>query len=135
MIKTVIATNQDKVDAHSEINRLAVDGDHFYELTLKQVKRTRTSLQNRAMHKYFDLLGSELNAAGYDMRKFLDPGIDIPWNAGTIKDNVWRPVQRAVVHKESTAKLKTHEVNEVYNVLSRHISQNYGIYVPFPSWR
>lgn len=135
MNKLYFHDDRSRVEALGELCDLPIDQGYFYELQWKLVKDSRTSRQNRAMHKYFGLLAGELNGAGLDMRKFLKPGIEIPWNAGTIKNNVWRPVQIIVTGKESTTQLKTDEPSKVYNVISRHISQEHGIYVPWPSFR
>ena len=93
----------------------------------------RTAQQNKALHKYFALLADALNAAGLDMRATLKPEIDIPWTEYAVKDHLWRPIQDAMLGKESTTKLETPEVSEVYEVLSRHLGQRFGIHVPFPS--
>ena len=93
----------------------------------------RTSQQNRAMHKYFTLLADALGAAGLDMKKTLKPEIDIPWTEYAVKDHLWRPIQRAMLDKESTTELEPSEVSQVYEVLSRHLGQRFGIHVPFPS--
>lgn len=59
--------------------------------------------------------------------------VDIPWSAETVKDLLWRPIQIAMFNKESTTELDTHEVSEVHAVLNRHLSEKFGISVPFPS--
>ena len=93
----------------------------------------RTTQQNRALHKFCELLAKELNNAGLDMRATLKPGVDIPWDAHTIKRDLWKPIQRAMLDKESTTELERTEVNDVYSVLSRHLGERFGVHVPFPS--
>ena len=93
----------------------------------------RTKAQNRALHKFFELLADELNDAGYDMKKTLKPEIDIPWSKDTIKEYLWRPIQEAQLRKCSTTQLNTKEIDIVYNTLNRHIGERFGIHVPFPS--
>ena len=93
----------------------------------------RTKLQNRALHKFFQLLADELNGAGYDMRKTLKPEIDIPWNKDTIKEYLWRPIQKAQLDKESTMDLNTKEIDRVYNTLNRFLSEKLSVHIPFPS--
>lgn len=96
-------------------------------------KDQRTITQNRAMHKYFEMLADALNSAGLDMRKTLKPEIEIPWNKEMVKEHLWRPIQDAMYSKESTTELDTKEPSEVYAVLDRHLGEKFGIHVEWPS--
>ena len=93
----------------------------------------RTKLQNRSLHKYFELLADELNNAGLDMRKVLKPSIAIPWSAKTVKNCLWREVQNAQLIKKSTTQLDTAEISKIYDTLNRHLGEKFGVHVPFPS--
>ena len=92
----------------------------------------RTLLQNSALHKYFQLLSDELNSAGLDMRRTLKPDLDIPWTPDSVKEHLWKPIQKAVMGQLSTTKLNRSQVSQVYEVLQRHMGEKHGIYVPFP---
>ena len=92
----------------------------------------RTLKQNKALHKYFRLLAETLNDAGLDMRKVMKPGIDIPWTAENVKLNLWKPIQEAMLEKESTTEMDTSDPSKVYDVLNRHLSEKLGIHVPWP---
>jgi hypothetical protein len=96
------------------------------------VKKKRTLTQNSAMHLYFRMLADTLNDAGLDQRKTLKPNVEIPWNETAIKELIWRPIQLAVVSKESSAELTTTEIQEVYEVLNRHLADRFGISLPWP---
>lgn len=87
------------------------------------------------MHVYFGLLADELNNAGLDMKKVLKPSVDIPWTPFSVKDHLWRPIQQAMEGKESTTELTTVDIQDVYLVLSRHISEKFGVNVDWPSKR
>lgn len=95
----------------------------------------RTLLQNKAMYKFFELLADALNNAGYDMKKVLKPGVDIPWTKESVKRHLWVPIQDAMLDKESTTELTTVEPSEIYQVLMRHLSEKFGIYVDWPNRR
>jgi hypothetical protein len=95
----------------------------------------RTIQQNKAMHAYFANLAQALNDAGLDMKKVLKPHVEIPWTPTSIKTFMWKPVQDAMLDKESTTELDTSQVDAVYKVLSRHISEKFGINVEFPNSR
>lgn len=93
----------------------------------------RTPQQNRALHLYFTLVADRLNAAGLDMRAVLKPDVEIPWSSDTVKEFLWRPVQKLSVGKDSTTVLTTREIDRVYDVLNRFLAEKHGIHEPFPS--
>lgn len=100
---------------------------------VRLIANSRTIRQNSAIHKYFELLADELNNAGYSMMKVLNHEAEIPWTPASVKEHLWRPIQKAQLGKESTTKLETKEVGEVYETLNRHIAEKLGVHVPFPS--
>ena len=110
----------------------AIGGRKIIVADIKGAKATRTSLQNRAIHKFLTMLADALNAAGWDMKKTLTKQADIPWSGDTAKEWLWRPIQKAMFCKESTASLETDEVSHVYETLNRHTSAKLGVSVPFP---
>jgi len=93
----------------------------------------RTDQQNKALHVLFNLLAQTLNDAGLDMRKTLKPDIDIPWTGVTVKEYLWRPIQRAQLDKESTTELTTIEIDKVFDTINKHLGEKHGLHVPFPS--
>lgn len=95
--------------------------------------KKRTLTQNNALHLMFDQLAEKLNDAGFDMKKTLKPSIDIPWSKMSVKEYLWRPVQKAQLGKESTTDLTTKEIDEVFETLCRHLRQKLGIEIHFPS--
>lgn len=115
------------------INQITVAWQENRYITISwQAKKKRTLTQNSALHLYFRMLADALNDAGLDQRKTLKPNVEIPWNETAIKELVWRPIQLAVVSKESSAELTTAEVQEVYEVLNRHLASRFGISLPWP---
>jgi hypothetical protein len=95
-------------------------------------KGTRTSKQNRALHLFLRKLADTLNDAGLDMKAVLKPEVEIPWNDKTVKENLWKPVQVAMLKKESTKDLDTGEISQVYETLNMHLANKFGVSVPFP---
>lgn len=94
----------------------------------------RTEQQNKAIHLWCQLLADALNDAGYDIQHVLtQKQVSIPWSGETVKELLWREIQRAMFDKESTTALSISEVSEVYEVLDRHISEKFGVHVEFPS--
>jgi hypothetical protein len=96
------------------------------------VKRTLT--QNRAIHLYFKWLADTLNDAGLDIAATLQQDFQIPWNEHTVKELIWRRVQNTITDKESTSKLDTKEVGEIFEIINRHLSTSKGVTVPFPHY-
>jgi len=93
----------------------------------------RTIKQNASLHVYCELLAEALNDAGLDMKKTLKPEVDIPWRKESVKEHLWKPIQKALTGKESTTEISTVEPSEIYDVLNRHISEKFGVHVDWPS--
>lgn len=92
----------------------------------------RTLQQNKALHKFFQMLSDDLTAAGLDMKKTLKEDVEIPWTPEMVKEYLWRPVQEVMVDKESTTELDRKQVDEIYEVLIRHMGSKFGITTEFP---
>lgn len=99
-----------------------------------QKAKQRTLSQNNALHLYCAMLAETLNDAGLDLRVVLKPEIAIPWTGGTVKDFLWRGVQQSYLGKRSTTELTTKEVNEIYEILNRHLGEKFGITQEFPKY-
>ena len=94
----------------------------------------RTPQQNNALHLGLSMIAKALNEAGLDMRKVLKPTVDIPWTTSSVKDHLWRPVQKSMTGKESTTKLDKLEPSEIWDVIMRHLGEKHGIeYIQWPS--
>ena len=93
----------------------------------------RTVQQNKALHVLFNLLAQNLNESGLDMRKTLKPGIEIPWSGRSVKEYLWRPIQKAQLNKQSTTELNTKEIDAVFETLNRHLGEKFELHTPFPS--
>jgi len=105
-------------------------------LTLKiKGGKTRTSAQNNALHVYCRLLGEKLNDSGYDMKRVIKQEVDIPWSPSLVKQYLWKPIQKIVANEDSTAKVGSDDYYNTYAVLSRHLSEKFGVFVEFPSKR
>jgi len=92
-----------------------------------------TAQQRKALELYFRQLAETLNDAGLDQRKVLKPSIDIPWDQKSVKNQLWRQIQRAKTGKISTTELEPKEIDEIYEILNRHLAEKFGVSVPFPS--
>jgi len=94
----------------------------------------RTEQQNKALHLYFDHLATALNDAGYNVQLVLKEKVDIDWNGPLVKEVLWRSAQKVILGKASTTELsKQEDIDRVYEHINRHISEKFGVHVPFPS--
>lgn len=81
----------------------------------------------------FTHIAEQLNDAGLDQRKVLAPGIEIPWEARSVKEQLWRRTQQYQVGKDSTTELTTKEIDKVFETLNRFLSESKGISIEMPS--
>ena len=95
----------------------------------------RTEAQNNSIHLYLTWVAHELQNQGQTMqdvvKKITD--IEIVTTKFNLKEVVWREIQKAQLGKESTTFLTKHEVNEIYEIMSRWLAKNFGIDLPFPN--
>jgi hypothetical protein len=125
---------QDGIPIYMPINKKdqeALKGHSVIECAPKK-KGTRTNKQNSALHLFLRKLADALNDAGLDMKAVLKPEVEIPWSDSAAKEYLWKPVQKAMLGKESTKELETDEVSKVYDTLNRHLASKFGVSVPFP---
>lgn len=102
---------------------------------LQRTTRTRTDVQNRALHKYFEMVSTALSEAGHTFDLTIGKKIvKLEWTPTLVKEAMWKPIQKALIGKSSTTKLdKTTEINQVYEHINRFLSNKpICIYVPFP---
>jgi hypothetical protein len=109
------------------------DEHGYLEIEIKRTPKTRTMTQNRALHVFCSLLAEALNSAGkervknneppLDMRHVLKQDVEIPWSMQTVKDFLWRPIQKSITGKDSTTEITTVEPSDIHAVLARHLGE------------
>ena len=91
----------------------------------------RTVKQNASLHLWLRMVADCLNDAGLDMKKTLQPSIDIPWTEETAKNHLWKPVQEAMTGNDSTAEATTTDYDKVCQTITRHLSERFeGLVIP-----
>ena len=95
----------------------------------------RTGQQNKALHKFFSMLSESLNLAGLEMKVILKAETEIWWTMESVKEYLWRPLQKMMYGKESTTELeKQVEIDKIHEQLMHLLGEKHGIeYIPFPS--
>jgi hypothetical protein len=102
------------------------------DVEIKKVIKTRSSLQNRALHLYWKLLADTLNNEGhtYSSRN----GKELKFTAFKIESD-WRELMLEMYGLESTKDLTSEMLNSIYDCLNLYYSENYGIFQDFPNWQ
>lgn len=117
-----------------EANKYVTDLLAVYkEIKIAPYRRTRTSLQNRAMHLYFQFIADELNEFTSFTYKGLIKDFEIPYTMEIVKQFIWKPIQIAMFGKTSTTKITTQEINKIIDVINKYFAEK-GISIIFPSW-
>jgi len=95
----------------------------------------RTLAQNRAIHKYLEMVAHELQNQGQTLQNVIKKVdyAEITPTTTSLKEILWRPIQEVVVSKKSTTELTTAEVNKIYEIISMFLSKQFQISLPFPS--
>jgi len=100
----------------------------------KEVKQTRSNLQNRALHLFFAFICQELNNLGitfnYTGIKWMPT--ETRYTELLVKETIWRPIQMTLFNIESTKDIGSNEINEIAEVIIKHFADK-GIELSFPS--
>ena len=106
-----------QVDAGSKLS-CSVDNDK------------RTGAQNRSLHLFLTQLSDTLNDAGFTQMKVLKHDAEIPWTTTTAKENLWKPLQEAMINRLSTTEASKADYSAIHFVLSQHLASTLGVTVP-----
>lgn len=103
-----------------------------YEVIFKRLPQTRTSQQNRALHKWCSMVAEALNDGGYSVPIVLENAVDGEWDGDAVKALLWKKVQKVVIGKESTTEADRCEYTAVYEVLNRFLGSKFGVSLAWP---
>ena len=123
-------------EAQREAGRVLMECplDGSYTVEFKRLPNTRTARQNRALHKYLDLLAAGLSEGGYTVQVVLAKAVDREWDMEAAKSLLWKPIQKAMLGKESTADADTTDYTKVYETLNRFMGEKFGMEsIPWPT--
>ncbi|MFT6047294.1 MAG: hypothetical protein ACI9WC_003008 [Arenicella sp.] len=129
-IKTHITTQLSKDEVCRAVMDIEPNG--AYEVTIRRLPQTRTSKQNRALHKWCSMVATDLNDGGYSVPIVLEKAVDGEWDGDAVKALLWKKVQKVVIGKESTTEADRCEYTAVYDVLNRFLGSKFGISVDWP---
>ena len=116
--------------AQNHFQHLVLNG-RLIELT--EIKKTRTTLQNRSLHLFFDIISNELNNLGLE---FTYTGIkrltvSTRYTPEIVKEFIFKPIMKTLYKIDSTTGLTTQQINEISDVLIKFFGEK-GIRILFP---
>ena len=82
----------------------------------------------------FQNISFELNRIGMEFTFHGIKGMEIQttYTPEIVKEFIWRPLQNAMLDKQSTTKLTTSDINAIFEVLAKWFSEK-GVMIEFPS--
>ncbi len=106
----------------------------WYEHRYLKVKvspgKIRSLTENASLHLFCDMLADLLNAMSLDQRAVLKPEVEIPWDGASVKKNLWKPIQNAVIGEVKTSKAARGQYSKVYNILAHHMATKLSVTIP-----
>jgi hypothetical protein len=143
MIYNATSENEANI-ATNQFNHLVLNKRIF---ELKEIRDTRTTLQNAALHQFFVFISDELNNLGLEFEyrgikhfsKKLSGQIKeqyyyTRYTTKIVKDFIWKPIQKTLFDIDSTTELTTQQINEISDVLIKFFGEK-GIYIVFPNMK
>lgn len=81
------------------------------------------------------MLAEALNLAGLEMKVVLKSDTEIWWTMESVKEYLWRPIQKAMFGKESTTELeKQVEIDKIHEQLMHLLAEKHGLeWIDFPA--
>lgn len=98
---------------------------------LSEPVKRRSLSQNSALHLWCQMVGVNLNDAGYDARKIMNEDYDISWDKKgvMVKRDLWGPVQLSMTGHDSTTKPEPSQYIEIYENVNRRLP----VHTPWPT--
>ena len=91
----------------------------------------RSSKQNRALHLWFTQVSDLLNNKGITFESVA--GLESMYTGEYIKVVWFKEMAKALFDIDSTTKLNSSQINQIFDVVSKHISEMTGEFIDFPS--
>ena len=120
--KYIIEIETEAEDVEAEILDKFKFDFKFRIIDIKNVKSTRSTAQNSALHLWFTQLSEELNSKGFSVKMILEAGAEVEWTPVLIKEIMWRKLQVVMFGKRSTTQLfKSKEIDDIFDTINRVI--------------
>jgi len=101
---------------------------------LKEIKKTRSNLQNRALHLFFTMISNQLNEMGqtFKYEGLKGQPMELMFTPELIKTTLWKPLQFHLFGKMSTTNLTTEDINKIVDVITKYFGDK-GYEIEFPN--
>ena len=101
---------------------------------IENLPHKRSSKENKSLHVLFQNIAFELNRLGHEFTFKGIKGIDIQttYTPEIVKNFIWRPLQDALLKKQSTTELTHNDIELIFMILGKWFSEN-GVEIQFPS--
>ena len=125
-------TNKEQAKVHYEF--LLARLEEGKETSVEIHRGARTDKQRKALHLYLSRVAKALNEKGITFEVFFNEGYQVEWTMEICKNELWRPIQKAITGKQSTTKPSTAQYPEIYDYLNKRLAEH-SIHIPWPSNR
>ena len=114
-----------------DADMLSALDDAIYQVDIKNMD-TRSLAQNRALHLWCSQIAYTLNSSGMYVSQVIKA--ETEWNMDKVKENIFKPVVKALYDKNSTTKLDKKEFDKIIDTITLALGTK-GITIPeFPSY-
>ncbi len=122
---------EDTIKAKKRISYLIEKRKKF---EIKELTENRTSLQNRALHKFFLMIAFSLDHLNleFNYTGIKGMGFSTPYTANIVKNFFWRPIQIALFDIKSTKDINTKQINDIVDVIVKFFGEK-GVVIEFPN--
>lgn len=123
---------KEKREYNNAIESLKTMREFNCMVKIDQVKKTRSNLQNSALHLFFTFISNDLNEMGMTYTCEFVKDVEVPYTPSLVKEVFWKPIQITLFEKESTTSITTSEMNTIIDVVVKFFADR-GIEIHFPS--
>jgi hypothetical protein len=105
----------------------------FVEITYTTEKK-RTDQQNKSLHVFCNLVAEALNESGHTFTVTINgKSSEIDWSMTSVKEYIWRVIQKAITGKDSSTKPTTKEYIEIQENMIRLLAERFYISREWPT--
>jgi len=110
-----------------------ISGLGFIVHDVDEITDFRTIQQNRSLHLLFKQLSDEAIEKGIDMREIVREEIPIDMTPENVKW-LWKKIQKAMYGTKSTTKMKKEEVDKIYDMFNKILTERTKGELSLPQW-
>ena len=93
----------------------------------------RTLKQNNSLHAYCQDLADVFNDCGVESKAFFRESWTIIWTKDMVKENIIKPVLKAITGNSETSRASKKDLIKVYDVINNQLIESLGISVEWKS--